>query len=56
MAKKFWTSKTFWLNVVIILGGITEYLAGLPVGVSAATVIAGVLGVIIRFLTNQPVK
>ena len=55
VTKKWWTSKSLWLGVFVTLGGIAEYIAGLPPGVSAATMLAGVLAVIVRFLTNQPV-
>jgi len=54
--KKWWASKTFWLGVLIVLGGIAEFIAGLPAGASASTIAAGVLTVIVRFLTNQPIK
>ena len=53
--KQWWQSKTVWLGVLIIAGGIAEYIAGLPAGVSIPTIIAGCLGIIIRFLTNQPI-
>lgn len=51
--KKWYHSKTLWLGVLVILGGIAEYIAGLPAGVAIPTVIAGVLGVVIRFLTKE---
>jgi len=54
--KQWYLSKTFWLGVLIILGGIAEYLLNIPPGASISTIIAGVLSVIIRFLTNQPVS
>jgi len=54
--KKFWRSKTFWLGVAIIIGGIAEYVSELPAGASFSTIAAGILGIIIRFLTNQPVS
>lgn len=47
------TSKTIWLGILTILVGIVEYLNGVPVGASAGTVIIGVFGVIIRFLTKD---
>ena len=51
--KKWYTSKAVWLGVLICLGGIAEYVAGLPAGVSISTIAAGAIGVIVRFLTNQ---
>ena len=53
--KKFWQSKTFWLGVIVCLGGVAEFLAGVEPGASLATVIAGVLTVIVRFLTKTQV-
>ncbi len=49
------TSKTVWLGILTVAIGIIEFLAGVPAGASAATIIVGVLGVIIRFLTNEPI-
>lgn len=53
MTKKWWKSKTLWLGVIVVIGGIAEYISGLPVGVAISTIIAGVLGIVIRFLTKQ---
>ena len=55
MAKPWYRSKTIWLSILIVAGGIAEYISGLPAGVSISTTIAGVLGIVIRFLTSQPV-
>ena len=51
--KKWYRSKEVWLGVLIVAGGIAEYIAGLPPGVSIPTMISGVFVVIIRFFTNQ---
>jgi len=51
--KKWWTSKSVWLGALICLGGIAEYLAGVPAGASIATIVAGVLAIIIRVVTKQ---
>ncbi len=53
--KKWYASRTLWLGVLIVAGGIAEYIAGLPAGASIPTIIAGCLSIIVRFLTNQPV-
>lgn len=50
--KSWYKSKSVILGVLVILGGIAEYIAGLPAGVSASTISVGVLQIIIRFLTN----
>ena len=55
-AQKWQTSKTILLGVLVIAGGIAEYIAGLPLGASIPTIIAGALGIIVRFLTNQPIS
>ena len=51
--KSWYTSKAFWLGVLITLGGIGEFLAGLPPEASILTMIAGISVIVIRFLTNQ---
>lgn len=53
--KKWYRSKTLILGILIVAGGIAEYIAGLPAGASIPTIIAGCLSIIVRFLTNQPV-
>lgn len=53
--KKWYMSKSLWLGVLIGLGGIAEYIAGLPVGTSIATTIAGILVIISRAITNTSI-
>jgi len=55
-AKKWWLSKSVWLSILIVAGGIAEYIAGLPAGASVPTIIAGITAILVRFLTNQPIK
>ena len=52
--KKWFTSKTLWLGILIVAGGIAEYIAGLPPEASIPTIVAGALSIVIRFLTSQP--
>ena len=52
--KRWYLSKTVWLGILVVAGGIAEYIAGLPAGVSIPTIIAGVLSIVVRFLTSQP--
>ena len=47
------TSKTVWLGVLMVLGAIAEYLAGLPAGTSVAQAISGIFTIIIRFVTSD---
>ena len=54
--KKWWASKTVWLGVLIVAGGIAEYIGGLPAETSIPLMVAGILTIIVRFLTKQPIK
>ena len=54
--KKWWHSKGFWLGVIAILTGVVEFIFGLPAGASVGTIILGIAQIIIRFLTNQPIR
>jgi len=53
--KKWYSSKALWLSVLMIAGGVAEYIAGLPVGASISTIAAGIINIIIRFLTNTSI-
>ncbi len=53
--KKFWTSKLFWLGVIQIAGAGIEFVFNLAPGASIGTLISGILTIIFRFMTNQPV-
>ncbi len=55
ITKDFWKSKTFWLGILIILGGVIEFLNGLPAGASVGTIISGIITIVIRFYTNTAV-
>lgn len=50
---KIVTSKTVWLGILTILVGIVEYLNGVPVGASTGTILVGIIGIVIRFLTKD---
>ena len=54
--KRWYQSKTFWLGILIMVGGIAEYLAGLPAGASIPTIIAGGTSIVVRFLTNTGIE
>ena len=53
--KKWYASKAVWLGVLMVAGGIAEYLVGVEPGASIGTMVAGALTVIVRFLTNSEV-
>ena len=54
--KPWYKSKSVILGILIVTGGIAEYIAGLPAEASVPTIIAGICAIIVRFLTNQPIK
>ncbi len=54
--KAWFTSKTVWVAILTVAGGIVEYLVGLPIGVSIGTVLLGIINILLRFSTNQPIK
>ena len=54
--KPWWMSKTILLGVLIVAGGIAEYIAGLPAGVSIPTIIAGIISIVVRFLTSKSIS
>ncbi len=53
--KKWWTTKTFWLGVLMCLGAIGEFLAGLPPAATIPQMISGIFTIIMRFFTSEPV-
>ena len=56
MDTKGWIkSKTFYLGLVGVAGGIVEFIFGLPVTASASTIIGGILVIIIRAFTNTAI-
>lgn len=55
MSKKWWKSKTFWLGILMCVAAVAEYLAGLPVGASVVQMISGILTIVVRFVTSQPI-
>lgn len=55
-------SKTIWANAALVVVGVLTYLQGHevivehPTAVSILAVAVGLGNVVLRFLTNQPVK
>ena len=60
MEKKFWQSKTFWMNAIALVAAllppVREFLvqAGLPTEWVVSLI--AVFNVLLRFATNQPIK
>lgn len=60
--KKWWKSKTIWLNVVAVLAGVVGYVAGHEVIQDNTTIIAalvamqGGLNVVLRFISGTPIE
>lgn len=55
MGKKWWQSKTIWTNVAAIIGAL---VAAYTTGVSeeeVATMVLGVINIILRFITQEPI-
>ena len=55
LSKKWYLSKTIWLSALIIIGGVAEYIAGLPPGVAIPTILAGAINVVVRLLTKTAI-
>lgn len=53
--KPFWKSKTFWLSLIQIVIGVLTYIQG-QVNAGSAITLFGVLQVVMRFLTKQPIS
>jgi hypothetical protein len=52
---KILTSKTIWLGAIMIVAGISEYIASLPAGTSIAQIVFGMSTIIVRLLTKDAV-
>lgn len=52
---KVLTSKTVWLGVLMVIGAIIEYFAGLPAGTSTLQALSGVFTILVRFLTKDAI-
>ncbi len=55
-SKPWYRSRTVWLGILMVLCSVAEYILGLPVGTSVTQAISGVLTIIIRTITNQPIS
>ena len=56
LAKKWWHSKMIWLGVIEVAGGVIEFIFSLPVGASVTTIVTGIVTIILRTITKQPIE
>lgn len=61
MPKQWWKSKTVWLGILTVLIGILEVLYAWLIAGDFSTsgvvlFISGAMGVVLRFLTTQPIE
>jgi len=62
MNKKWYASKTVWVNALTVLVGVVGYMAGQEIIQDNATLLAGLvavqgaLNVALRFVTWRPIK
>lgn len=58
--KPIWASKTVWVNALMAIGAIllfaTEQLSLTQDQVSAVLFVAGVINIILRYVTTQPLE
>jgi len=54
-SKKLWVSKTFWINLMVVLSGLLTAFAGELQGGATLTLI-GSLNIALRVITDKAVK
>ena len=54
-AKPFWQSKMFWLGILQVGIGIASYIEG-NAAVGTPITVSGIMTVILRGLTSEPIK
>jgi len=55
MGKKFWLSKTFWVNALAMVALIIQSQTGFVVGPEKQMAALGVINTLLRFATKEPV-
>lgn len=53
--KKFWQSKTFWVNAVSIVGIVVKSQTGFVVPVELQATLLGVINTGLRLITKEPI-
>ena len=54
--KKFWLSKTFWLNLLAIAAIIVQTQTGYVIGLETQAAILAILNLILRVITNTDIN
>jgi len=52
----WWRSKLVWLGVLEIAVGVAVYISTLEPGTSISVIVAGVLTIVFRIVTKQPLS
>ena len=56
-AKKLWTSKTFWINLIALVAIILQVVMGKEaIPAEAQASLLAVINVILRLITNKPIE
>lgn len=55
-AKKFWFSKIFWLNIIVLVAMIVQALTGLLVPVDIQIVALAAVNLTLRYFTGKPLE
>ncbi len=55
-SKKFWFSKTFWMNILAIIVLIIQTQTGFAFSPEAQVSILAVLNIVLRAVTKQPIE
>ncbi len=55
-AKPFWLSKTFWVNIIAIIFMMVQYFTKWVADAGTQALILGVINLVLRLVTKQPVN
>jgi hypothetical protein len=56
MGKRFWQSKTFWVNCLAILAVVVSDLAGVTIPETVPVLVLGLVNLILRLVTKQEIS
>lgn len=56
MGKKFWQSKTFWVNVLSIIAILVQTQTGFVIDAEKQVVLLGAVNTLLRFITKEPIE